>query len=101
MSRAVRAAEEFTPAFDAVTDDAAATVLADGSKFVNCALEAVKDVTLPSRDDFETQSIIVVADFALSHVCETDRRLLEARITVSQGRASTPVSRVRERSATI
>ena len=83
MSCAVRAAEEFAPAFDPMTDDPAPTVLADGSQFVNRALEAVKYVTLPSRDDFETQRIIVAANFALSHVCETGRRLLEARITVS------------------
>jgi hypothetical protein len=52
---------------DAVADDLATAVLADGCQSVGCTLEAVEDVTLPGGDDLKGLVVLVSAHFALTH----------------------------------
>jgi hypothetical protein len=52
---------------NAVADDLATAMIADGRKFVNRAFERVENVTLPSRDYFETELVIVPTHFTLCH----------------------------------
>jgi hypothetical protein len=67
--RAVRAAEERRSCLHAMTDDAAATVIADWRQFVDGAFEAVEHMSLPGCDHFEREMVIVAAHFTLSHGC--------------------------------
>src|SRR5437868_11149110 len=53
---------------DAVPDDLAAAVIANRSKSMNRALEAVERVLRAGRCNLEGQIIIVTADFTLSHL---------------------------------
>jgi len=82
MPGAIRAAKELPAAFDAMTDHAAPTVLAHGRQFVDGAFEAVKHVTVTGCDHLEAQRIIVTANFADCHVCETDFVIVPHCITV-------------------
>ena len=59
--------EDFSVRFDAVTDNTAAAVGANRCKRVDCALEAIKGVTLSAHDDFKRLVIIVLANFAFRH----------------------------------
>ncbi len=85
MPRAVGAAEESSAAFDAVSNDTASAVLAQGSHLVDRALEAIKHVTLAGRDHLEAQRVVVTANLANCHACETDFVLLQHGVTVSPG----------------
>ena len=53
--------------FDAVADDTAIAMRANRREGVDCALEAIEDVTLSVHDDFKRLVIIVSADFAFRH----------------------------------
>ena len=64
---AVRAAIEDTLVLDAVTDDAAPAMRADGSHYVNSALEAIESVMLPANDHFKRFVIFIFANFTCSH----------------------------------
>ena len=59
--------EDLSVGFYAVVHDAATAVRADRRKRVDCALEAIKNMTLSAHDDFKRLVIIVLADFAFSH----------------------------------
>jgi hypothetical protein len=67
VARAARAAEKSVPTLDTMSDYFATAVLANWRKFVNCALEAVKDVSVPGSDHLEAQTVFVTADLALCH----------------------------------
>jgi len=59
--------EDFAVSFDAVADDTAIAVRANRRQRVDCALEAVEDVTFSAHDYFKRFVIIVFANFAFSH----------------------------------
>ena len=50
-----------------MADDTATAVRANRRQCVDCALEAIKGVTLSAHDDFKRLVIIVLADFAFRH----------------------------------
>jgi hypothetical protein len=50
-----------------VTDDFTTAMIADGRKFVNRAFKRIENVTLSSRDYFETELVIVSTNFTLRH----------------------------------
>ena len=83
MPRAIGATEESSATFDAVSDDTASAVLTHGSHFVDGALEAIKHVTLTGCDHLEAQRVVVAANLANCHACETDFVLLQHGVTVS------------------
>jgi len=58
---AVRAAIEDTPVLDAVTDDAAPAMRADGSHYVNSALEAIEGARDISLRDSEGLVVFIAA----------------------------------------
>jgi len=59
--------ENFSVRFDAVADDTAVAVGANRRQRVDCALEAIKGVTLSGHDDFKRLVIIVLANFTCRH----------------------------------
>lgn len=59
--------EDFSVGFDAVAHDTATAVRANRRQRVDCALEAIKGVTLSAHNNFKHLVIIVFADFAFSH----------------------------------
>ena len=59
--------EDFSVCFNAMADDTAIAVRANRRQRVDCALEAIKGVTLSAHDDFKRLVIIVLADFAFRH----------------------------------
>lgn len=61
------AAEESTPAFNPVADDAAVAGRTDGSKPVDGALEAIKGEGLPTRGDLETFVVGISAAITSFH----------------------------------
>ena len=67
LSRAVGATVKRIVRFDAVPDDLAAAVIADGRELMDRTLEAVKRVSRSLSHDFERQVIIVTANFTLRH----------------------------------
>ena len=64
---AVNTTEDLSVRFDAVADDTTVAVGANGRKHVNCALEAIENVTFPTHDHFERLVIIVLANFVSRH----------------------------------
>jgi len=58
--------EDFAVRFDAVADDTAIAVRANGRQRVDCALKAV-EVTLSGHDYFKRLVILVFANFAFRH----------------------------------
>ena len=64
---AVGAAVKRADLFDAVADDFAAAMIADGREFMNRTLETIEDVPLARRHYFKRQIIIVAAYFTLRH----------------------------------
>jgi len=71
LTCAVGAAVEGTIRLDAVADDLASAMRADGGKPVNGALETVRGVARAGRNDLEGQIVVVAAHLAPGHV---DRR---------------------------
>jgi len=65
---AVGATVERTFSLNAVADDLAAAMAADGRQFLDGALEAVKDVPVTGGNDFKGHVIIVTAHFTTSHL---------------------------------
>jgi hypothetical protein len=59
--------EDFAIRFDAVANDTAIAVRANRRQRVDCALEAVEDVTLSGHDYFKRLVILVFANFAFRH----------------------------------
>ena len=59
--------EDFAFRFDAVADDAAIAMRANRREHVDCALEAVEDVTFSAHDYFKRFVILVFANFAFRH----------------------------------
>ena len=53
--------------FDPMADNTAIAVRADRRQCVDCALEAVEDVTLSTHDYFKRLVILVFANFAFRH----------------------------------
>jgi len=74
VSCAVSAAVEGFRGLDAVADDAASAVIADGCKTMNGALKAVEGVALTGNDDDHGFVVLVAAGFALH-----ERKLPESR----------------------
>lgn len=52
-------------------DDLAAAVIANGRQLVNSAFKAVEHMPMPCRNHFETEIVIVTANFAFCHACRT------------------------------
>jgi hypothetical protein len=67
LTGTVGATEKRAFGLDAVPDDLAAAVIANGREFVDRALEAVENVARPGRHDLEGKVIIVAADFTDGH----------------------------------
>jgi len=67
--------EDFVGRFDAVADDTAIAVRAHRRQRVDCALEAVEDVTFSGHDYFKRLVIFVFANFAFRHI-----QLVRARV---------------------
>ena len=59
--------EDFAVRFDTVAHDTAIAVRANRRQRVDCALEAVEDVTLSCHDHFKRLVILVFANFAFRH----------------------------------
>jgi hypothetical protein len=66
-ARAIGAAVKSALRFDAMTDDLALAMIANGREFMNRALKAIKDVLNARRDNFKRQVVIVAAYLTLSH----------------------------------
>ena len=64
---AVGTAEHLAAGFDAVAENAAAAVRADGGKLLDGAFEAVEGVGFSREDDFERFVVVVAAGFAGGH----------------------------------
>lgn len=82
MPRAVGAAEEMASALDSVPNYLAFAMLADGRELVDRALKAIEDMSLTRRYHLEAQFVIVAADLALCHACETVQHRRMAGLTV-------------------
>lgn len=65
--RAIGAAEEIFLCFDAVPDDAASAICANGRELMNRAFETIENVPLARRYYFKRQIIIISANLALCH----------------------------------
>jgi hypothetical protein len=61
------ATEDLSISFHAVTDHPALAVRANRRERVDCALEAIEGVMLPSNDHFKRLVIFIFANFACSH----------------------------------
>jgi hypothetical protein len=59
--------KDFAVRFDAVADDSAIAVRANWRQRVDCALEAVEDVTLSAHEYFKRLVILVFTNFAFRH----------------------------------
>jgi hypothetical protein len=79
LPRAMRAAEEGPVGLDAVPDNPTAAMVADRRQLVDGALEAVEDVSVTGRDNFECQVIVVATHFALGHGWPRDLEMEERR----------------------
>jgi len=53
LSRTIRATIKSVVCFDAMPDDLAAAVIANGREFMNRTLETIEGVTRPSRHNLE------------------------------------------------
>ena len=73
------AAEDLSVRFDAVADDTAVAVGANGRKRVNCALEAIENVTFPIHDDFNN-FVRARRDEWQCRILATERNLASARV---------------------
>ena len=62
---------------DAVADNLAVAMFADGSELLNGALKTVEHVTNTARDDLEAEVVIIPTYFTLGH----DALLGRARLT--------------------
>jgi hypothetical protein len=79
------AAKEVPFNLDAMSDDLAAAVFADGSDGVNGALQAVEDMPRAGSSQLKTFVVVVTANFAASHgsppegeaITLTDNRALD------------------------
>lgn len=67
LASAVGAAEKAAVDFDAMPDDHAAAVLADGRHLMDRALERIEDMLLAGSDDLERLVVVVPTDFAFRH----------------------------------
>jgi hypothetical protein len=67
LSRTIRATIKRLFCLDAVPDDFAAAMIANGREFMDCTLETVERVTRSGRHNFKRKVIIVAAHFTLSH----------------------------------
>jgi hypothetical protein len=67
LARAIGAAIERVLGLDAVSDDLATAVSADGGKLLDRALKAVEDMLPARREYLEGHIIIVAANFTFSH----------------------------------
>jgi hypothetical protein len=67
LPRAISATVKRVVPFDAVPDDLAATVIANGRELMDRTLEAVKRMPRALRHYFERQVIIITANFTLRH----------------------------------
>jgi hypothetical protein len=67
------AAEEGLVRLNAVSDDPAAAVSADGRQFVDRAFERIENVMVPRRHDLKRQVIVIPANFTFSHISLLDR----------------------------
>jgi hypothetical protein len=65
--RAMRAAEDFAVAFDAMSDDPAAAVVALGRQGVNRTFEAVKRMRFTRHHHFEAFVVVISTNFTLCH----------------------------------
>src|SRR4051812_48369152 len=86
--RTVRTAEEGADRLDAVADDLAAAVTADGGQPVDGALEAVERVRDPGGHDLKRHVVVIAAHFALGHGA-----LLERGAREDKGRAGADACR--------
>jgi hypothetical protein len=59
--------EDSSVGFDTVADDPAIAMRANRRERVDCALEAIEDVTLSAHDHLKRLVIIVLANFASRH----------------------------------
>jgi hypothetical protein len=71
LLRAIGAAEKSLFRLDAVPDNFAAAMRADGRELVYRALETIKNMTVSRRDNFKRQIIIVAANFASRHFLQS------------------------------
>jgi hypothetical protein len=60
--------EDFALRFDAVADDTAIAMRANRRQRVDCALEAVEDVTFAAHHYLKRFVILVFANFAFRHI---------------------------------
>jgi len=68
LSRTIRATIKSVVCFDAVPDDLAAAVIANGREFMNRTLKTIEGVTRSRRYNLERKVIIIAAHFTLSHL---------------------------------
>jgi hypothetical protein len=67
----MRTAEQLASPFRSMSDDLAAAMLANRSKFVDRAFKAVEHVTVTSGNHLKTERVIVAADFTFRHGSKT------------------------------
>jgi len=84
FARAIRATEKRALCLDAMTDDPAATMGANGRKLMDRAFKAIEDMSVSSRNDLKAQVILIAAYFTTLH-------LVHLRVAIS--RSPTLVSR--------
>jgi hypothetical protein len=64
----VDAAEDLAFLFHSMSNDAAATVRASRREPLYRAFEAVENVTLPGKNNFESLVVVISADLTFSHL---------------------------------
>src|SRR2546428_2254276 len=67
LAGAVSTAKERSFCLDAVTDDLAAAVVADGGELLNGALKAVEDMVHAGGNDVKRQIVVIAAHFTFGH----------------------------------
>ena len=82
---AVDTTEDLSVRFDAVADDTAVAVGANGRKRVNCALEAIENVTFPIHDDFKGL-VTAVQQFVRARRGEWQCRILATQRNLASAR---------------
>jgi hypothetical protein len=67
-SRTIHAAENLSACFNTMTNDSAVAMSAHRRERVDCTLEAIEDVMLPSNNYFERLVVFIFANFACWHI---------------------------------
>ena len=78
----MRTAEEFPAALYPMSNHFAPALLADWGKLMDCALKAVENVPVTSRNNLETELVVITANFTDCHIGKTRLAQNKGGVTV-------------------